>query len=88
MIKEGLSPNGKSVFMLGIITILFMGHVGLVTDGEFNSLRSRGATQPLSILQIRSDSRKKFARMNKPVMEAMLTVTGYTFIRASLFRCI
>jgi len=47
-----------------------------VTDGEFNSLRSKGSTRPLSTVQIQSESHKKYARMSEAKMRGMLTVTG------------
>ena len=47
-----------------------------MTDGEFNSLCSKGSTRPLSIVQIRSECRKKYARMSESKMRGMLTITG------------
>jgi len=55
--------------------------IGLVTDGEFNSLRSRGATRPLSVLQIRSDSRNKFAKLSMTTMQGMITITGLWYLQ-------
>ncbi|XP_062506067.1 uncharacterized protein LOC134182650 [Corticium candelabrum] len=48
--------------------------VGLVTDGEFNSLRSLGSTGPTNILQIRSDSRAQVSRLSYNKMLQMLTL--------------
>ncbi len=39
--------------------------VGFCSDGEFNSLRNRGYTRPLSVFAIRSDVRSKYARMSQ-----------------------
>ena len=35
--------------------------IGFTTDGEFNSLRAKGITRPLSIFQIHCDVRRKYA---------------------------
>ena len=47
-----------------------------MTDGEFNSLRSKESTRSLSTVQIQSESHKKYARMSEAKMRGMLTVTG------------
>ena len=61
---------------LAVTTVTIIIILGLVTDGEFNSLRSKGSTRPLSIVQIRSECRKKYARMSESKMRGMLTITG------------
>ena len=38
--------------------------VGSVSNGEFNSMRAKGYTRPLSILAVRSQVRNKYARMS------------------------
>lgn len=74
MVKAGLTPKGKSHgFYISFIVYKF---VGLVTDGEFNSLRAKGATRPLSVLQIKTDCRKKFSKLSTSTMQAMITITG------------
>lgn len=55
---------------------LFHLTVGFCSDGEFNSLRSRGYTRPISVFAIRSDVRSKYARMSQKKMMSMLTPTG------------
>ncbi len=47
--------------------------IGLVTNGEFNSVRLKGNTRPLNILQIKAEARAKYARKSKSTMLAMLT---------------
>ena len=44
-----------------------MNESGFTTDGEWNTLRSKGRTRPLSILQIRSDAWAKYGRMKEKV---------------------
>jgi len=54
---------------------------GFTTDGEWNSLRTKGNTRPLSIFQIRADARAKFARTGFTKMNNMITLKGiYTNI--------
>ena len=43
------------------------------TNGEWNTLRCRGNTHPLSLLQIRANARAKYSRMPKGTMVSMLT---------------
>ncbi|XP_065893229.1 uncharacterized protein [Dysidea avara] len=45
---------------------------GFVTDGEWNSLRTKGNTRPLSVLQIRADVRAKYSRMGFKTMSGMI----------------
>ena len=47
---------------------------GLVTDGEFNSLRTMGNKRPVSIIQLRSNARNKYARFNVATMTEMLSI--------------
>lgn len=46
---------------------------GFTTDGEWNTLRSKGNSQPLSILQIRSDANAKYAHMKQTKLIGMFT---------------
>ena len=47
--------------------------LGFVSDGEFNYLRRRGYTRPLTVLQIRADVRKKYSKLSHKKLVAMLT---------------
>ena len=49
---------------------------GFTTDGEWNSLRTKGNTRPLSIFLIRADARTKFARTGITKMINMITLKG------------
>ena len=53
---------------------MYMIHSGFTTDGEWNSLRTKGNTRPLSVLQIRSDVRRKYARLTSKKLHGMITV--------------
>lgn len=53
--------------------------IGLTTNLEWNSLRMKGRTRPLSVLQIRADARAKYSRMSAKKMKGMLTpIREYT----------
>ena len=55
-------------------------YIWFVTNGEWNSLRTKGNTRPLSVLQVRQDVRAKYSRMSRRKMTAMLsTVCKYMF---------
>lgn len=45
-----------------------------MTDGEFNSLRAKGLKRPVSILQIKSEARQRYAHMGEGTMRNMLTI--------------
>ena len=47
--------------------------LGFVTDGEWNSLCTKGNTRPLSVLQIRADVRTKYSHMRLKKITGMLT---------------
>ena len=46
---------------------------GFVSDGEFNYMRSKGYTRPLSVLQIRTNVRTKYKKIHQRTLLAMLT---------------
>jgi len=54
------------------VAYLLINDVGFVTDGEWNSLRTKGNMRPLSVLQIRADVRAKYSRMGFKKLSEML----------------
>ena len=48
-------------------------YAGFVTNGEWNSNRTKGNTRPLSVFQIRSDVHSKYSRMGEKRMLKMIT---------------
>ena len=60
--------NGYCMTQIFILMIL-----GFVSDGEFNYLRTKGYTRPLSVLKIRCDIRNKYSRLSRKRLLAMLT---------------
>ena len=50
--------------------------IGFVSDGEFNYMRSKGYTRPLSVLQMWSNARNKYSKIKKTTMLSMLTPKG------------
>ena len=47
--------------------------IGFVSNGEFNYLRTKGYTRPLSVLQARTNVRNKYKNYRKAAFLAMLT---------------
>jgi hypothetical protein len=50
--------------------------LGFCSNGEYNSMRSKGENRPVSIFQIRSVARKKFSNLGIKTMKEMLTPKG------------
>ena len=48
----------------------------MVTNGEHNSLRMRGNTRPLHVLQVRAEARRTVTALNTRTLLAMLTPRG------------
>lgn len=48
-------------------------YIGSVSNGEFNTLRARGYSRPVSILQVRADVRAKYAKIKHSVLKSMLS---------------
>ena len=67
-IQEGRLIEGIRYLYLIILNI-----AGFVSNGEYNSMRAKGYTRPLSIFQIRAAARKKFSSIGRKSMLAMLT---------------
>ena len=42
-------------------------------NGEYNSMRVKGYTRPLSVIQIRSDAKRKYSSLGVKSMIEMLT---------------
>ena len=72
MTARKMSGTGE-FFILLVSMILFKLMIGFVCNGEFNYLRSRGYTRPLSILQIRTQVKKKYSKMSKSTLISMLS---------------
>lgn len=58
---------------------------GFVSNGEFNYMRTKAYTRPLSVLQIRTDVRNKYSKIKQDRLKDMLTPKGkyyllYTYI--------
>ena len=50
----------------------FVSFPGMVTDGEFDSLRTQGETRPVHIWQIIHDARESVSRQRAVTLEKML----------------
>lgn len=51
--------------LLIIMTVCFLLHAGMVTDGEFNSLRTQGETRPVHIWQLIHEARESVSRQKE-----------------------
>ena len=60
-------------------------HAGFVSNGEFNYLRRKGYTRPLSVLQIRNDVRVKYSKLSQKTLLAMLTPKCMLYFRLPTF---
>lgn len=66
------------MFIKFVVTFLFTNTVflGLVTDGEFNSLRTQGETRPLHIWQLIHDARESVSKVSRGTLLKMLIQIG------------
>lgn len=80
MVKQGMKVAGKYVYSKDLYRqvsfTVVCSTVGFVTNGEFNYMRSKGYTRPLSMLQTRTDVRNKYNRMKEDTLLKMLTPEG------------
>ena len=79
--KMKISGNWIVIYVCVIMydtqfTHLHVYTVGFVSNGEYNSMRVKGYTRPLSVLQIRSEARGKYSSMGAKSMLEMLTPTS------------
>ena len=74
MTKRHMKVAGNNLHsILCYILCCYLLNLGFVTDGEWNSLRTKGNTRPLSILQIRADVRTKYSQMKAETLISMLS---------------
>ena len=50
--------------------------IGMVTNGEFSSIRMRGNTRPLHVLQLKAEARSNISKVSVKSLLAFLTPTG------------
>ena len=86
MYKNSLHASNK--YYLSLVA-------GFVSNGEYNSMRAKGYTRPLSILQIKAEARAKYSSSGIKAMLEMLTpvskyldVHTYTLYNAIYTPCI
>lgn len=87
MVSLGMDVSGKELPTQIVLTILYIHPIGFVSDGEFNFLRAKGYTRPLSVLQIRSSVRNMYSRMSLRKMLSLITPKGQFFFYSVLFCC-
>lgn len=67
------APPSLSLVVVHVLCIVHHILIGQCTNGEWSTLRCKGNTRPLSVFQIKADARKKYSKMPKKTMMAMLT---------------
>ena len=76
MVTHGLPSNVAGIYLFSSMKNIYMNlfiELGFVSNGEFNFLRTKGYTRPLSVLQIRSNVRKKYSQIGFRALLSMLT---------------
>ena len=56
--------------------------LGFTTDGEWNSLRTKGNTRPLSVFQIRANVRAKYSHISLKKLLRMITFSRISYFKA------
>ena len=99
MVRIGMQVVGKLTTMScqSVLAMCAITQLGLVTDGEFNSLRTHGKDRPTSVLKIRSDVTNRVGRYKLQQLKDMLTPSSKTDTKhytiksqqlSQLFRCL
>lgn len=74
MAKRGMRVAGMLMVLLYFLyNIRIVINVGFTSNGEYNTLRCKGNTRPLSVLQLKANSRAKYGAMGVQKMMAMLS---------------
>lgn len=81
MLRSELDSQGNALTLAGMhLTVLspliFFNFLGFTSNREFNSVRARGNCRPVNVLEIRRIARKKYARLGKKHLMAMLIPKG------------
>ena len=53
--------------------------IGFVTDGEFNSLRTKGAKHPLHLVQLIRDARESVSKKSEQYLLKLIVRIGGTY---------
>ena len=77
MVNRGMKVSGMWILQAWRpVSFNVVCNEGLTANGGWNSLRTKGNTRPLSILQLRSEARAKYSRLGFKRMMNMLTPRG------------
>ena len=66
-------PNLKLYDCHSVHVLLIISPTGFVSNGEFNYLRTRGYTRPLTIFDVWASVRKVYSHLGLKTLAAMLT---------------
>ena len=73
---------------MGMDIIQHLLFAGFVSNGEFNYLRSKGYTRPLSVLQIRTDVRNMYSKTKMTTLLKMLMPKGEPCVCVCVCVCV
>ena len=59
--------------------LIFTLSIGFVTDGEFNSLRTKGAKRPLHLVQLIRDARESVSKKSEQYLLKLIVRIGGTY---------
>ena len=74
--------------LLNEVWFLGFSFAGMVTDGEFNSLRTQGETRPIHLWQIIHDARESVSKQGVATLEQMLIKIGGVYYYCFVFVCV
>lgn len=60
-------------------------YLGFVTDGEFNSLRTKGEKRPLHVVQLIRNARESVSKKSEAVLLKLIVRTGGTVVTIETF---
>ena len=58
MADRNMQVNGECMIFCGKLFIDVITSIGFISNGKYNSMRAKGYTRPLSVLQIKANARK------------------------------
>ena len=76
MKERNMNVAGMCIISNIHVNIFIIIIIGFTSNGEFNSLRWKGNTRPLTVLQVRSEARSKYQNKGVRTLLDMLTPQG------------
>ncbi len=77
MTKRQMKVAGIYLYRVTVFTLKHLiRYIGCATNGEWNTLRSKGYMRPISVLEIRAQIRRKYSKLGLRKLNGMLTPAG------------